>query len=148
MVSSSTSSFVFHPDQACLAVVLVRFDELGMTTKVPRCLESTGCGFDSLSLSVGQGFRRLKFLGIILLPISTYLFDYHVMGIAESGGVKVGAAMVDLFGANGRHVVVGIRQWSSTVVGLLFLVAFEAVYGEYHICLYALGQLGDAWVVG
>lgn len=54
-----------------------------------RCLESRGCGFDYLSLGVGQGFRRLEFLGIILLPISTNLFDYYAMGIVESGGFEV-----------------------------------------------------------
>lgn len=61
-------------------------------------MESRGCGFDSLSLGVAQGFRRLEFLGIILLPISTYLFDYHVMGIAESGGVKVFNDLEQFFG--------------------------------------------------
>ncbi|KAI5344804.1 hypothetical protein L3X38_012681 [Prunus dulcis] len=38
----------------------------------------------------------------------------------------------------------GVRQWlgSYWLVVYQFLVAIEAVYGKYDICLYALGQLG------
>ncbi|KAI5344805.1 hypothetical protein L3X38_012682 [Prunus dulcis] len=80
MVSSSTSSFVLHPDQACLAVVLVRSDELGMTTKVPRCLESRGCGFDSLSLGVTSRDQLrhstiLSALGPPLWPSRFYFWE-------------------------------------------------------------------------
>ncbi|PQQ09098.1 hypothetical protein Pyn_24446 [Prunus yedoensis var. nudiflora] len=79
MVSSSTSSFVLRPDQACLAVVLVRSDELRMVTKGMWFQFSfSGC-WARLSAARVFGYH----------PFSTNLFDYYATGIAESGGVEI-----------------------------------------------------------
>ncbi|KAI5335446.1 hypothetical protein L3X38_025579 [Prunus dulcis] len=54
-----------------------------------RCLESRIRGFDPHPLEVGQGFRRLGLMGTTLLIISTGLFGYSMMGIADPSGVAL-----------------------------------------------------------